>query len=441
MSAPVQIPAPAQSRDWPYLVGVGGYAILDTVLQTWLIFLFTAQTAPGGPLVAPAVFGLALLAARVCEAAANPLAGFGADRSGRPWLFLLAGTLVFGAAGLALFWAPGPGLGPLNAALLFALLPLALVAQSSYIVPYLGLLPQLARDDERRVRVSNGQALVLLAGVFVGQVLSGPALKWLDNRLALMATLFIALAMALMLVPLLSVRSLQMERSRLVLAQMGQVLVRNPGFRILVVAQALFWLGFNTVRLAAVFFVTVLLGQEAARLSLFLGAIFLVTVPSLLALRFVVPRLGKRRSMILATGSFAVLLPLLATVGRSVGPLSAEQWALALFASLGFPLAILSVVQNPMVAEQVEQDARSSGQAKGALFFGLQGLAIKLSYGLAAALLGVLQSQFGYSPSQPLGIQLVGPIAGVLALGAAIAYGFYPRDLEQPATQPAETRK
>lgn len=166
-----------------------------------------------------------------------------------------------------------------------------------------------------------------------------------------------------------------------------------------------------------------------------------MTVPSLLALRFVVPRLGKRRSMILATGSFAVLLPLLATVGRSVGPLSAEQWALALFASLGFPLAILSVVQNPMVAEQVEQDARFSGQAKGALFFGLQGLAIKLSYGLAAALLGVLQSQFGYSPSQPLGIQLVGPIAGVLALGAAIAYGFYPRDLEQPATQPAETRK
>lgn len=89
-----------------------------------------------------------------------------------------------------------------------------------------------------------------------------------------MATLFIALAMALMLVPLLSVRSLQMERSRLVLAQMGQVLVRNPGFRILVVAQALFWLRVQHGAPGGRLFVTVLLGQEAARLSLFLGRFF-----------------------------------------------------------------------------------------------------------------------------------------------------------------------
>jgi Na+/melibiose symporter-like transporter len=427
----VVAPAVQQNRaDWAYALGIGGYSILDTVLQLWLIAYFVPSPDKGIPFVDPQTFGLAILVGRFMEALTHPFAGYGSDRLGKPWLFLLFGTLAFGFCGIALFYSPLPGQPERNAVLLFVLLSVALVGQASYAVPYLGLIPQVAPEAERRLKITNTQAIIILLGVLAGQVLSGFALFALGNNIPLMVTLFMVGAMTLMFIPLSTVRNLKIQGAGPSFSpkEMLGILQRSPGFRAIVTGQVLFWLGFNMVRAVAIYYVTVLLQLPPADLSKYLGSIFLVALPSFLAVRWLTPRLGKRQMMILATGLFAIFLPLLSTIGQAVGPFSAPVWALIMLGINGFPLAIISAVPNPMVADQVDQDYALTGQTKGALFFGVQGLAIKVSVGLAGALLGFITATFGYSQEHSLGILLIGPIAGILSFGSAIAYSFYPKD-------------
>lgn len=435
MSAVPKPTTKQQRSDWAYVLGIAGVSVTDTVLQLWLIFFFVPPPDRGITLVSPQTFGLAILLGRLAEALANPVAGFVSDRLGRPQWFLLGGALAFGLSSALLFLLPTPGESERNTILLFGLLIVALIGQACYGIPYLGLLPRVAPDGARRLKITSLQALFILLGVFAGQVASGGVLKLLNNDLALTVTLFFGAALSLMLIPLTMLRDVDApaNANRFSLGEIFAVLRRNPGFRAIITAQALFWLGFNMVRSVVVYYVTVLLRRPETEVAIYLGSIFLVTLPSLLLVRYLVARIGKRRMMMVATGMFAVLLPLLSTIGSSVGPLSAQNWALLLLSLSGFPLAVFSAVPNPMVAEEVDRDTLATGISKGALFFGLQGLTVKISVGLAGALLGYLLANFGYSQTQPLGIQLVGPIAGVLALGATVAYSFYPRD--EPAQQ------
>ncbi len=421
----------AQQRftDWTYALGVGGYSILDTVLQLWLQFYFVPPPDRGIRFLDPQTFGNAILFGRFMEALTHPIAGYGSDRLGKPWLFLLFGTVAFGSCGIALFYSAVPGETLRNTVLLFALLSVACIGQAAYAVPYLGLIPRVAPEALRRLKLTNNQAIIILVGVLVGQVLSGFALSALNNNLSLMITLFMVVAVGLMLLPLPAVRNLSTQGAGESFSpkEMLGILQRSPGFRSIVFGQFLFWLGFNMVRAVAIYYVTVLLRLPEGNLALYLGGIFLVALPSFLVVRWLTPKLGKRQMMILATGLFALFLPLLSTIGHAVGPIPANVWAFSILAINGFPLAILSAVPNPMVADQIDQDDLATGQAKGALFFGVQGLVVKISVGLAGALLGFLLNNFGYSQEQPLGILLVGPIAGVLSLGSAVAYSFYPK--------------
>jgi glycoside/pentoside/hexuronide:cation symporter, GPH family len=421
---------PPNFTERTYALGIGGYSTLDTILQLWLQFYFVPPPDRGVRFLDPQTFGLAVLVGRFMEALTHPLAGYGSDRLGKPWLFLLFGTVIFGGCGIALFYSAVPGEALRNTVLLFALFSVACIGQACYAVPYLGLIPKVAPEALRRLRLTNTQAIIILLGVLTGQVLSGFALNALNNNLSLMVTLFMTVAVGLMLLPLPAVRTLSTQGAGASFSpkEMLGILQRSPGFRSLVLGQFLFWLGFNMVRAVAIYYVTVLLRLPEGDLALYLGGIFLVALPSFLVVRWLTPKLGKRQMMILATGLFALFLPLLSSIGHAVGPIPANVWAFSILAINGFPLAILSAVPNPMVADQIDQDDLATGQAKGALFFGVQGLVVKISVGLAGALLGFLLNNFGYSQEQPLGILLVGPIAGVLSLGSAIAYSFYPKE-------------
>jgi hypothetical protein len=56
----------------------------------------------------------------------------------------------------------------------------------------------------------------------------------------------------------------------------------------------------------------------------------------------------------------------------------------------------------------------------------------KWAYGLAAAVIAFLFARFGKSPAEPLGVLLIGPIAGVSALLSALIFFRFPgnRDRE-----------
>jgi GPH family glycoside/pentoside/hexuronide:cation symporter len=79
-----------------------------------------------------------------------------------------------------------------------------------------------------------------------------------------------------------------------------------------------------------------------------------------------------------------------------------------------------------LIADVIDEDERRTGLRREAMYFGMQGLLTKVSYGVGPLLATLLFTAFGNTAEQPLGILLCGPAAGVLALLGWVAFRRYP---------------
>ena len=74
----------------------------------------------------------------------------------------------------------------------------------------------------------------------------------------------------------------------------------------------------------------------------------------------------------------------------------------------------------------IDQDARHTGANRAAMYFGVQGFLTKWMYGISLWALTYLLSRFGNSVEEPGGVILIGPVAGVACLAAALLFQRYP---------------
>ena len=79
-----------------------------------------------------------------------------------------------------------------------------------------------------------------------------------------------------------------------------------------------------------------------------------------------------------------------------------------------------------MIADLVDYDEKVTGSRREAMYFGMQGLMLKFAIALSALFFGFLLRTFGYSSAEPLGILLLGPVAGVFVLVGLSIFSKYP---------------
>jgi Na+/melibiose symporter-like transporter len=109
----------------------------------------------------------------------------------------------------------------------------------------------------------------------------------------------------------------------------------------------------------------------------------------------------------------------------------------------GVPVAGFMVIPHVIISQLVDRDEASTGTNRAAMFFGIQGLCTKFVYGVSGAILAFLFARYGNSAAEPLGVLLVGPVAGGLCLVSTLLYTLYPerevlsaarREPAQPST-------
>jgi Na+/melibiose symporter-like transporter len=117
----------------------------------------------------------------------------------------------------------------------------------------------------------------------------------------------------------------------------------------------------------------------------------------------------------------------------------------------GIPIAGFMVVPHVIISQLIDRDEAQTGMNRAAMFFGVQGLCTKFVYGISGAILAFLFARFGNSASEPVGVLLVGPVAGGLCLLSTLLYLFYPEEAvlaegsalrgatELPPTEPPPT--
>jgi GPH family glycoside/pentoside/hexuronide:cation symporter len=435
-------PSVGRGRTLAYASGNIGVEALGPILA-WIPYLYAPPADAGTPALLPAAtVGLLLFVGRFVDGFAEPIVGFLSDRSrtrfGRriPWVVL--GTPVLCAAFLGLFFPPfGPGRPLATAAWLCALNTVFWCAFTAVVAPYLALLPEIARTTEDRTRISALMTAftvltVVGANAALGSVVArfqggGEALGiGFANGFEPQALFYAGLAAFFLYLGVAFVRERPAaDPAGGHLSFRGAVVesLRNPAFLPLVAPMSVFLIGVNLIVTAVPYLGRAILGASEAEASFGTAIVYGAAAATLPFANRLVARFGKKRTYsasLLAIGvGFAAILVL------AVAPRPVPVYY-TLMALLGVPVGTLLVLGRVLIADVIDEDERRTGLRREAMYFGMQGLLTKVSFGVGPLLATQLFARFGNTAEEPLGILLCGPAASVLALAGWWAFRRYP---------------
>ena len=389
-------------------------------------------------------YGLARLIGGIVDSLADPLVGHWSDRSrsplGRRRSFMIYGIVPMVATPALIFWPPGPPGAAVNFVALTVLLAVYFVFFTAYVGPYLALLPEIARSQEERVGLSQLFAVVgFPVLVFLGPLwqLALDAARGAgfssEEALRFIAAALSVFAFVLCLVPILVVDERRLTPTTpadLSLREAVRLTVRNRPFVVYLCAQILFILGVTMVQPLTPYLAEVVLGRDLAFASL-LGLVLVPTgVLGFLVAPRIVRELGPKRTLVASVALMGIVLCALGLLRpASPGtPGDARNLAVVFGAMgvLGLAFAAFLIVPHVVISQLIDRDEAATGANRSAMFFGAQGLFTKWAYAASATIMSFLFARYGNSQAEPLGVLLVGPVAGVLCLVSAALYALYP---------------
>ncbi len=426
-----------QWRRLLYANGSLGATVNFQTLALWLVFFYAPSPEAGlptrlptttlpwlGTLAPVALAGLILGIGRLVEIFDDPLIGHWSDtfrsRWGRRAPFILAGTPVMSIAFVLIWLPPDAGASYLNAVLLFIVLQVLFFSTTVANAPYEAWLPEVAVTSDDRISLSAWKSLFGVIGAALALVASPQLKEWLG--FAGMALVLGAVTMLSYYLAVLGAagRRTRGEHSKLDLWIAIRATLANRPFLIFAASLVLFNLALNMLTQMMPYFVVAIMGQGTEQVSLYVGLFLLVMLASLPGTVALGQRWTKRRAYIACMGVLALYFPLQFFAGYVPGIPTVAQ-GLVYIALAGVPIAGLFVFPNALLADVIDYDAQLTGQRREGMYFGVLATINKLALALSSLIFGVMLGVFGNTAANPLGIRLIGPVAGVaVALGLLI---------------------
>lgn len=441
------------ARRIAYALGTPGYNITGHLVVAMGVYYYLppGDVADLSPQLSSRIYlglftayGLARLLGGIVDSLADPFVGHWSDRSrsplGRRRSFLIYGVVPMVVTPALIFWPLGPPGSEVNFFWLALLLAVYFVFFTVYVGPYLALMPEIARSETERVELSRLFALV----GFPVLIFLGPAWQvgvdvareaGVTSEAALRGAVVILslMAFALCLAPIAGVDERRLPKrvpSDLSLQRALSLTVRNRPFLIYLCAQILLILGITMVQPLPPYLAEVVLGRSLSFASLLglaglpTGAAGFVLAPGL------VRRFGPRRMVVASVTMMGIALCALGLLHPEVpgGPRDAANLTVVFAAMilLGPAIAAFLILPNVIIGQLIDRDEARTGANRSAMYFGAQGLFTKWAYAASATILSFLFARYGNSQAEPLGVLLVGPVAGALCLVSALLFRFYP---------------
>ena len=440
-------------RRLAYALGSAGFNLTDRIVYVVVIFFYLPPEGTGlEPLLSEEIFwggltafGVATLIGRLFDAVADPLVGNASDRSrsrlGRRRAFMIYGVIPLTVIPVLLFWPPGEPGSQLNFWWLAGLLAGFYVFFTIYVAPYLALIPELAAGHSERVRLATLLAYVTFPVIIAfGAWVAGfdqLTQRGMDPTDAIRTVVVVlaVLAFGFCLLPIFAIdeqRFADAQPSDLDLWPALRTTLFNRPFLIYLVAQIFFILGVNMVSPVVNYYPRVVFGRTetfAIGFSLFLG---LGTIGGFPLIQRLGNEFGAKRALTFCTGLFAVALGALGFLEPAAAGTLQDKLNLAIvlpvMVACGVAIAGFMVVPHVIISQLIDRDEAETGMNRAAMFFGVQGLCTKFVYGVSGAILAFLFTRFGNSAAEPLGVLLVGPVAGALCVVSALLYRLYPEE-------------
>jgi GPH family glycoside/pentoside/hexuronide:cation symporter len=426
------------------LYASGSFAgnVISRTKDLWLIFFF----APPGDETDIArrtsvlAVGAVLTAARVIESLDDPLIGYWSDRTKSRWgrriPFVLFAT-PFWALFFVLLWMPPDSHESIaNAVYLFAALEGFHLFSTLSGGPFESLLPEIAITSKDRVGVVTWQVFFGTVGAAVSLIGSGVIKElWGFQTMALamaamaLGSRYLALAGAW--------RRVRVEQppARLNLMRAFRTTFTNDQFLYFLPTFVFFNMGVSLLLATLPYYVEEVLGREKE--GFYVSALTASAIAVVLMSLPFVYRLAVLRGKAWVYGTAMLLGALYLPTMFFMGFIPAIPKVLQAFLFvpfLGVPMAAVFTFPNALMADIIDYDELRTGMRREAMYYGTQATLEKMASALFPAILAGLLT-LGGTADNPLGIRLVGPVAGLSVLVAFLAFRRY----TLPDTVTAET--
>jgi GPH family glycoside/pentoside/hexuronide:cation symporter len=414
-----------------YGLGDVGNAVVNSAVQFFLMVFYT-----DGVLIAPALAANALLVGKIWDAVNDPLFGWLSDhttsRFGKRRVYMIFGALPLAVA-IALLWFVPSGLSNtwifLWIAFTFVLFDTMWTLTN---VPYYALTAELTDDYDERASLIAYRGVLSVPAYIVGAALTPALVGLFATKRAgygCIGIVYGALAAIVLWGAAAGLKERRQVSESSAKAPPLQTFLgtfKNRPFVQLIVAYFIANVAFALVKTLLAYYLTYQLGMEE-QVPIVMFLLLLSVALFLFPWKMVSDRWNKGPAYAagLALGALAVATTFLLPRGPT-----GWVYVIAVIAGVGF--SAQWVFPWAMVPDVVEYDRIETTEHRGGMYYGVWGLATKISEALGIAASGWALALFGYVPNVEqsartlLGIRLFfGPVPLVffaLALPLLIRY-------------------
>ncbi len=416
---------PAKTKVF-YGIGDLGNAVVNSAIQFFLMKFYT-----DGALILPALAGNALLIGKFWDAVNDPLFGWMTDRTksrfGKRRVYMLFGAVPLGIS-IALLWFVPTAEKVLAFIWIAATFILFDTLWTLTNVPYYALTSELTDDYDERSSLTTVRMVMAVPAYLVGAALT----PMIVGMFALQRTgyawigiIYGALAALALILSALGIKERKLKTEVVPEANpfksLGKAL-RNKPFLWLCVVYFVVNISFAFIKTLMAYYLEYNLLMKAET-TIVMGLMLVCVTIALPFWQWVSRRLDKGPAYAIGTGigASAVIL----TFFLPHGP---NNLIYVIAALAGFGFSSQWIFPWAMVADVADYDRLDTGEQRSGMYYGVWGLATKISEALALASVGWILTGFKYVPNIPqqtptlLGIRLFFGLIPALFIFIAIPF-------------------
>lgn len=441
---------------WIFAIGQLGWSILGGIINAWLVTFYLptseAVSEQGANFFVPTglvilgvltVLGLITFICRIFDAVTDPLIATMSDRSknpkGRRIPFMRLAAIPFAVVTVLVFLAPVNKISGINIAWILIFLILFYFFMTLYCTPYNALISEFGKTQEDRMYISTAISLTYFFGtllayvpfVFAG-VLQGMSVSYnWSYRLCFIVLAIVALVC--MLIPTFKLNEKEFVDAKPseanVIKSLGATF-KNKEFLKFTGSDIAYWIGLTLFQTGLPFFVKVSMKLDESMTMVFLGGMTVLSACFYPVVSKLVSKFGKKKLTI--TGFLGLALAYVITALIGVLPLPGMVFGVAIVVIASFPMALLGIIPQAIVADVAEEDSIITGEKREGMFFAARTFAMKLGQSIAMlaftslAILGTTQDLSSNDiTASAVGLRIVAIVAIFFCCLGAVTLMFY----------------
>ena len=432
---------------WIFAVGQLGWSILGGIINTWLVtfYLPTNEKAtfyiPTGLVVfgVLTVLGIITFVYRIFDAVTDPWIASLSDRSrnpkGRRIPFMQKAAIPFAIVTVLVFFAPVEAISTINIIWILVFLILFYLFMTMYCTPYNALISEFGKTQEDRMFISTAISLTFFFGtliaylpfIFAGPLQASVSYAW---SYRIWFIILAVIALVCLLVPCFKLKEKNFVDAKPSESNALNSLTntfKNRDFRRFAASDIAYWIGLTLFQTGLPFFVKVSMQLDEFYTTVFLGGMTVLSACFYPFVSKLVAKHGKKKLVIIGFLSLALAYVITALIGVIPGLTGIVPGALIVVIA-AFPMALLGIIPQAIVADVAEEDAIVTGEKREGMFFAARTFAMKFGQSIAMlvftslAVLGTAQDLTSNDlKASPEGLRIVAIVAVCFCvLGAVI---------------------